>query len=375
MLTIRNIELTELHLPLVEPFQISSGIQRVRQVLLVRVEDAEGLSGWGECVAGESPNYSPETVGTAWHMIEKWIAPRLIGAELEEPGQVRPLLEKDFRGHHMAKAGVEMACWALFAEARGLALARLLGGVREKVEVGISIGIQPTPERLVEKVALALQEGYRKIKAKIMPGADLRYVEAVRRELGDGVPLMVDANNAYTLDDLDTLKELDQYGLVMIEQPLAWDDLVRHRELQKQLRTPICLDESITSLERVQDMVTLGAGRIVNIKPGRVGGHASSRLIHDFCASQEIPVWCGGMLESGIGRAHNVALASLQNFRLPGDISPSSRYWKRDIVRPQWTTDGQGRISVPFDRPGLGVEIDHEFVDSLTRRRLLLENS
>ncbi|HSR54388.1 MAG TPA: o-succinylbenzoate synthase [Acidobacteriota bacterium] len=375
MSTIERIELIEIRLPLVEPFQISSGVQRVRRILLIRVEDAQGASGWGECVAGETPNYSPETVDGAWHMIEEWVAPRILGVELEEPCQIRPLLEKDFRGHNMAKAGVEMACWALFAQERGVSLARLLGGVREKIEVGISIGIQPSPEMLVEKVRRAVQEGYRKIKAKIMPGADLEYVRAVRDQLGQDVPLMVDANNAYTLQDLPTLQALDEFGLIMIEQPLAWDDLVRHGELQKHLRTPVCLDESITGLDRVQDMVTLGAGRIVNIKPGRVGGHASSREIHDYCASQDIPVWCGGMLESGIGRAHNVALASLENFRLPGDVSPSSRYWERDIVSPAWSTDGQGRISVPRERPGLGVEIDHEFIDATTTRRRSLAKS
>ena len=224
----------------------------------------------------------------------------------------------------------------------------------------------------MEKARAALERGYRKIKIKIKPGADVKYVRAVREALGSEAPLMADANNAYTLEDADSLVALDELGLIMIEQPLAWDDLLRHAELQKRLATPICLDESITSLDRAADMIALGAGRIVNIKPGRVGGFLQSIAIHDLCAAHGIPVWCGGMLESGVGRAHNVALASLPNFTIPGDISPSERYWDEDIVIPEWTMDKEGWIDVPVDQLGLGVQVDRDRIEELTVRREIL---
>jgi O-succinylbenzoate synthase len=234
--------------------------------------------------------------------------------------------------------------------------------------VGISLGIQASPEALVAKARAALDRGYRKVKIKIAPGLDLPYLGAARAALGPAAPLMADANNAYTLADADRLAALDDLDLLMIEQPLAWDDLRRHAELQRRLRTPLCLDESITSPERAEDMIALGSGRIVNIKIGRVGGHAQALAIHDLCAAHGVPVWCGGMLESGVGRAHNVAIASLPNFTLPGDVSPSERYWQRDIVRPEWTMDAEGRIRVPLDRPGIGVEVDMDRVEGLTVR-------
>jgi O-succinylbenzoate synthase len=246
-----------------------------------------------------------------------------------------------------------------------VSLAALLGGVRERIETGISLGIQPDPEALVAKARDAARSGYRKIKLKVKPGADVAFVSAVRDALGPDAPLMVDANNAYTVADFDHLAQLDAFDLVMIEQPLAWDDLVRHAELQKRIATPICLDESITSLERAEDMIRLSSGRIVNIKPGRVGGFGVSLAIHDLCRDHGIPVWCGGMLESGVGRAHNVALASLPNFSVPGDLSPSNRYWERDIVTPEWTM-ADGMVAVPRDSPGIGVEVDRDRVDDLT---------
>jgi len=264
-----------------------------------------------------------------------------------------------------------MGIWDLAATVAGTPLARFIGGTRDHIEVGISLGIQPSPERLVERARAALAEGYRKIKIKIEPGHDVEWVAAVRDALGPDAHLMADANNAYTLDDATRLAELDALCLMMIEQPLAWDDLVRHAELQKRLQTPICLDESITSLERAQDMVTLGSGRIVNIKPGRVGGFASAIAIHDYCQQRGVPVWCGGMLESGVGRAYNVALASLPNFTIPGDVSPSARYWARDIVLPEWTMR-DGRMRVPLERPGLGVEVDADRVAALTVRSAVL---
>ena len=304
-------------------------------------------------------------------MIEAQVARRVLGRTFAHPVEVHPALEADFRGHNMAKAAVEMGLWGLAAEVAGEPLARFVGGAREAIATGISLGIQDAPERLVEKARAALAQGYRKVKVKIEPRRDLAFLRAVREALGPDAPLMADANNAYTLADADTLVELDALGLMMIEQPLAWDDLVRHAELQKRLRTPICLDESITSLDRAQDMVTLGSGRIVNLKPGRVGGFAPSLAIHDFCRAQGVPLWCGGMLESGIGRAYNVALASLPGFVLPGDVSPSARYWERDVVTPEWTME-DGMMRVPRDRPGIGVEVDVERVEALTVRSTVL---
>lgn len=333
---------------------------------------SEGVIEWSECVAGEEPNYSYETVDTAWLALREWIAPRILGKEIKSPREVYPLLEADFRGHSMAKAGAEMGIWALSARTAGVPLSNLLGGVRGEIEVGISIGIQESPQILLEKVQRSLERGYRKIKMKIEPGKDIEFVRFVRKAVGSNPHLMVDANNAYEERDFATLCQLDQFDLMMIEQPLACDDLVRHAKLQKMLRTPLCLDESITSVERAQDMIELGSGRIVNIKPGRVGGFTSSIAIHDLCARHGIPVWCGGMLESGVGRAHNVALASLKNFTLPGDISPSDRYWVRDIVHPEWTMDTEGKITVPRSKPGIGVSVDIGRIDELTVRREVL---
>ena len=371
MLRIDRVTLYELALPLKEPFRISSGTQTLRRILLVHLQSADGASGWGECAAGEHPNYGPESTDTAWLALTHWIVPRVLGRTFAGPEEVQPTLDVDFRGHNMAKAAVEMAAWELTARERGVALARLLGGVRETIEVGVSLGIQESPQALVDKARRCLERGYRKVKIKIAPALDLPYVEAAREALGPEAPLMADANNAYTLDDpgdMDVLLRLDRLGLMMIEQPLAWDDLLRHARLQARLTTPICLDESITGVDRAEDAIELAAGRIVNIKPGRVGGFRQSLAIHDLCAEHGIPVWCGGMLESGVGRAHNVALASLANFTLPGDLSPSERYWQRDIVDPEWTMDGAGRVVVPFDRPGMGVEVDLQRIAALAVR-------
>jgi O-succinylbenzoate synthase len=367
-----RVTLREIRLPLREPFRISSGVTEHRRILLLELRDSEGAVAWSECVAGEKPNYSPETIETAWLAIREWLAPRLLGREFGDPDRVFPLLDSDIRGHRMAKAALEMGIWALFATRRGISLARLLGGVHRAVPAGISLGIQSTPQALVERARAARQQGYRKIKLKIAPGADLPFVAAVREALGPDAPLMVDANSAYRLEDADHLAQLDRFGLMMIEQPLAWDDLVRHAALQRRLTTPICLDESIASPQQAEDMITLGSGRIVNIKPGRVGGLGQARAIHDVCQRHGVPVWCGGMLESGIGRAYNVALASLPNFVIPGDLSPSARYWERDIVSPEWTMDSDGMVRVPFDEPGIGVAVDIDRVDDLTLRSEIL---
>lgn len=368
-----RIELREIRLALRRPFRISSGTRRERRALLVRLESADGASSWAECVAAERPDYSPETVDTAWIALREWLAPAVAGRTFEGPDRVSPFLERAVRGHRMARAALEMGLWNLAAVREEESLAELLGGQRRRVETGISIGIQESPGALVERATEAARRGYRKIKLKVEPGADVAYVAAVRKALGAEAALAVDGNAGYRLGDVDRLRRLDDLGLLMIEQPLDGEDLVRHARLQSELTTPICLDESITSPARAEDMIELGSGRIVNVKPGRVGGFGPSLRIHDLCRSRDLPVWCGGMLETGIGRAYNVALASLPNFRLPGDLSPSSRYWERDVVDPEWTMDEEGRVSVPLDRPGLGVSVDRSRVEELTVRREVIE--
>jgi O-succinylbenzoate synthase len=368
MIHLTKIILREVHLPLKTPFRISSGVQTMRRIFLLEFFDADGTTCWGECVAPEKPNYLPETIDGAWMMMRDWIAPLVLNQTLEGPRSVKPLLDEAIRGHNMAKAAVEMPCWVLEAQKQGRSLSDLLGGTRTKAAAGVSIGIHESPQALVETAAGYLAEGYRKIKMKIKPGQDLDYLAAVREALGPTAPLMVDANNAYSLDDLDVLKQFDRFDLVMIEQPLAWDDYVRHATLQKHLQTPICLDESITGLAQAEDMIKLGSGRIINIKPGRVGGFAASIAIHDLCGQHGIPVWCGGMLESGIGRAYNISLASLSNFTIPGDISPSNRYWERDILTHDWTMDKEGMVQIPVDKIGLGVEPDMDRIDDLIVR-------
>jgi len=365
-LAVTRIELREIALPLREPFRISSGVVRERRILLIRLADGDGYEAWGECVAGETPNYSPETVDTCRHAIRAWLGPLLLRSPLERAGDVAPIFEASVRGHRMAKAALEMPLWALAATREGRSLAAALEGTRATIEVGISLGIQASPNALAEKAVAARAAGYRRIKLKIAPGMDLAFVAAVREALGPGVSLSVDANAAYTPADTEHLSRLDSFGLVMIEQPFEPEDLRRHAELQRRLTTPLCLDESITSAARAEDAIALGSARIVNIKPGRVGGLASARAIHDRSAAAGVPVWCGGMLESGIGRAYNVALASLPNFTLPGDLSPSARYWERDVVRPEWTMSADGLVTVPHERPGIGVSVDTDRLDDLT---------
>jgi len=369
---LERIVLREIRLPLREPFRISSGVCVERRILLLQLSDADGVEVWAECVAGEQPNYTAETIDTAWHAITTWIAPRLLGRRFDAPAALRPVLERDFRGHPMAKASVEMGCWALAAVRAGLPLARFLGGTQSRIPTGISLGLQASPAALVERALAAREAGYRKIKVKIQPGCDVEYIAAVRGAVGPDIALMADANSAYTIADAAHLARLDAFGLTMLEQPLGRDDLVQHAALQRQLVTPLCLDESITDVDRARDMIALGSGRIVNIKPGRVGGFASSIAIHDVCRDAGIPVWCGGMLESGVGRAYNVALASLPNFLLPGDLSPSARYWERDVVTPEWTMDARGAVTVPLERPGIGVAVDTDRIDDLTWRHQLL---
>ena len=370
-----RITLREIRMTLREPFEISSGRTTGRRILLLELEDADGTVTWSECVAGELPNFSAETVDTAWLALTEWIAPRLLGVSIGHPNVIDGMLRRGIRDHPMAKAAVEMGAWALWAEREGTSLSRLLDGTRRTIATGISIGIQDSPQALVDKARESLGLGYRKIKIKIRPGADIEYIGAAREALGPEAPLMADANSAYTLGHTEHLADLDSYRLLMIEQPLAQDDLRRHAQLQDRLETPICLDESIPHAAAAEDMLALGAGRIVNIKPGRVGGFTQARAIHDLCQHHAVPVWCGGMLESGVGRAYNVALASLPNFTLPGDVSPSARYWTEDVVTPEWTMDAAGMVTVPADRPGLGVTVNKDRVDNLTVRTRTLTAS
>ena len=370
---IAAVTLREIRLPLKEPFRISSGVVSERRICLLEIVDGDGTVTWSECVAGEQPNYSPETIDTAWYAMQEWLLPRVLGVDIEHPSAVFAILDHNVRGHNMAKAVIEMGCWALAAQRQGISLSKMLGGTRERIPTGISIGIQASPSALAQRARAAYEQGYRKIKLKIQPGSDIEFVRAVRTELGPTAHLMADANSAYTLADVDHLTQLDQFNLIMLEQPLSRDDVVRHAELQRRMKTPICLDESITDVDRVEDMIALKSGRIVNIKPGRVGGFSVSRAIHDVCQRNSIPVWCGGMLESGIGRAHNVALASLPNFSLPGDLSPSARYWTQDVVKPEWTMDAEGMVPVPVEKVGIGVEVDVDRVDALTVRRQVFE--
>lgn len=362
------VNLREIRLPLREPFRISSGVVKQRRILLLELRDETGAAAWSECVAKEQPNYSPETIDTAWLALRLWLVPTILNRPFERAFEVHSVLQEAARGHPMAKAAVEMGMWGLEAESSGRALARLLEGSRTSVEVGVSLGMEDSPEALAERAVAAVETGYRKIKLKIAPGSDVEFVRMVREVVGSDVPLMVDANAAYRPEDSAHLQRLDEFRLTMIEQPLDSRDLLRHAHLQKRLETPICLDESIDSPDRVEDMIALGSGRIVNIKPGRVGGFTASKAIHDRCREAAFPVWCGGMLESGIGRAYNVALASLSNFTMPGDLSPSRRYWARDIVAPEWTMGRDGTVAVPLDRPGIGVEVDRERIQALTVR-------
>jgi o-succinylbenzoate synthase len=367
--TLARITLREIRLPLVEPFRASHGVENDRRILLTHLEDTEGATAWGECVALSTADYMPETIDTAWAVIPEKIAPLLLGRDIRSPAVVHEILAPVSLGNFMACASLEMPCWALVAEKKGQSLAQFIGATRKQVAAGVALGLQDTSAALVAKVAEAIEEGYARIKIKIQPGADIEYLHAIRVAFGPELPLMVDANCAYSVDDLDHLKQLDEFGLMMIEQPVAWDDAGRHAQVQQALDTPICLDEFISTLDDVKAMHAQDSGRIVNIKSGRVGGLFHALRMHDYCQEHGIPVWCGGMLESGIGRAYNVALAAKEGFTLPGDLSPSRRYWAQDIVSPEWNIDTEGMVTVPMDRPCLGVDIDEERIDALTVRK------
>jgi len=363
MVTLERAALRLVPLRLRERFEISSGARQDRLILLLALHGG-GEVGWGECVAAEDPSYSPETYETAWHVLSEFLIPPVMGTPLATaPDVLKP--SAWVRGHFMAKAALEMAAWDLVAKLEGRPLPEALGGRVRPVEVGVSVGLQPSDEELVRKVGGYLEEGYRRIKIKIKPGRDVEMLSRVRGRFPD-TPLMADANSAYTLADAPRLKALDSLGLMMIEQPLAAGDLRDHARLQRELATPICLDESIESLADAAWALELDAGRVFNIKPGRVGGLGSALAIHDHCLARGVPVWCGGMLESGIGRAHNVSLATLPGFTLPGDISASRRYWERDLVSPEFELS-QGTLSLPAGA-GIAVTPDVERIEALAVR-------
>jgi o-succinylbenzoate synthase len=365
-LELERLELRELNLPLKHPFETSFGRTTNRRIFIVRVIDRDGAEGWGECVALEAPFFSGEAIDTAWIVIAKHVAPLLASQSVACAAEVRDRLSK-VRGNQMAKGAVEAAIWDLEAKILRQPLWKHIGGAKEEITCGVSIGIQPSVETLLEKVRIELANGYQRIKIKIKPGFDVQFVEAVRSRYND-ILLSVDANAAYSLErDFPVMKELDRYGLLMIEQPLRSGDLLDHSKLQKQIETPICLDESITTADDARQALELGACRVINIKLGRVGGFSEGKSIHDLARQAGIPVWCGGMLESGIGRAHNIALSTLPGFTLPGDVSASRRYWQEDIVDPPIEVSSRGTIRVPMG-PGTGYSVNTKrLADSTVR--------
>ena len=362
-------------MPLQHPFETSFGRIAFRECVLVEAEDEAGHIGWGECPADRDPGYAYETTGTAMHILTEFLAPPTLAAPLDDddPAADFQRRARAVRGHPMAKAGLEMALWDLRGKRTGRSLREMLGGERTRVPVGVSIGLQASPQALVARVEAFLAQGYRRIKIKIKPGRDVSEVEAVRQAFPD-VPLQVDANSAYTLESAQALKPLDDFNLLLIEQPLAEDDLWEHHKLQAQFRTPLCLDESIVSPRHAQQAIEMDACRVINIKQGRVGGLHNAVAIHDLAQAQEVPVWCGGMLETGVGRAANLALTSLPNFALPGDISATDRYYARDITHQRFVLEADGTIAVP-DAPGLGVTVDREALAAYTVRAMTVERA
>jgi len=362
---IDGITLREVHMPLVRPFQTSFGITRNRRILLVEIR-SEGLTGWGECTAGERPHFSSESTDTAWQVIVDELGPMLAAARPDHGGSC-PKLFDIVRGHPMAKAALENAIWDIEAQREGLSLSRLIGGVREKIPCGVSLGIQKSISELIDIIEREVAAGYQRIKLKCKPGWDVEVFEKVRSQWPD-ILLSCDANSAYKLRDADHLATFDQFDLLMVEQPLWHDDFYYHSMLQKRLTTPICLDESIRNRRDALAAIEMESCRIINIKLGRVGGFSEAIAVHNAAQEKGIPVWCGGMLESGIGRSHNIALSSLENFRLPGDVSASARYWTEDIIEPEVTVSPEGEIFIP-ETPGRGYEVRTDLVEKLTVRK------
>lgn len=366
---INSIELREIRLPLIHFFETSFGRTTERRIVLVRVIDDNGMDGWGECTAGEGPFYSDEWTDSVWSTLNEFLVPMVLGKDVTA-AEVFELL-RPVRGHRMSKAAIETAFWDLEAKHANQPLWKYLGGVQQEIPCGVSIGIQDTPEILLQKIERELAAGYQRIKIKIKPGWDSNIVKLVREQFPD-IRLMGDANSAYKLSDTLKLRELDRFNLMMLEQPLAHTDIFDHADLQKQIKTPICLDESIHSSADAAHAISLGSCRIINVKLGRVGGHSQAKQVEQVCRENNIPVWCGGMLEAGIGRAHNIAMATLAGFTLPGDVSASARYWHQDIIAPPVTVTSRGTIVAP-DRPGLGFELDLERVEALCVRKELIE--
>ncbi len=367
---ISGIELIEINLPLVAFFETSFGRTYERRIILTRVEDESGAEGWGEVTCGETPSYSEEWTDSAWITIEKILAPMVVGKEIEKASDVWDLMKKA-RGHRMAKAAIETAVWDLEAKKLNVPLWQLLGGTRTSIACGVSIGIQDSVEQLFEKIETEIGAGYQRIKIKIAPGWDYDVIEKVREKFG-AIQLMGDANSAYSLNDIDLFRQMDEFNLMMFEQPLAHDDMLDHAKLQREIKTPICLDESIRSPEDARKAIELESGKIINLKLGRVGGHAQARLVEEVCRTNNIPVWCGGMLESGIGRAHNIAMSTLAGFVLPGDVSASKRYWHEDIISPVVEVLPNGTIVVP-EKAGIGFEVKTGRIEKLTIRKHLIK--
>ncbi|KOS66964.1 O-succinylbenzoate synthase [Lysinibacillus contaminans] len=359
---IEEITIRHLKMAMKAPFKTSFGTIHEKELLLLEVKDVAGTIGWGETVAFVAPWYTEETLKTSWHMLEDFLMPTLLHKEIAHPDEVSKLFAP-IRRNCMAKASIEGAVWDIYAQQTNQSLAQALGGNKNLIEVGVSVGIQPSVGKLIELIKSYVQMGYKRVKVKIKPGYDIEVIRAIRTEFRD-LPLMADANSAYTLGDIDILQQLDAFDLLMIEQPLAADDIVDHAKLQKQLKTPICLDESITSLEDARKAIELGSCGVINVKIGRVGGLTEARNIHDYCREKGIPVWCGGMLEAGIGRAHNVALTSLANFVLPGDTAGSDHYWYEDIIQPEVIVE-DGFIRVP-QAIGIGYTPNIDVIEKLT---------
>ena len=372
VIKIRSVELREIHLPLVHYFETSFGRTEVRRIILVAVHSTDGATGYGECTAAEDPLYNSETTETAWHMLCDFVAPRLLAAELDNAAQASRVLAP-IRGNRMAKAALETALWDLEARRAGAPLFRHIGGVRDEIPCGVSIGIQDSIEKLLQKVRLEVSQGYRRVKIKIKPGWEREPLAAIRAEFPD-LLLMADANSAFTLADLPLLRDLEPFNLMMIEQPLGHDDIVDHARLQRELAIPVCLDESIHTADDARKAIEMGSCRIINVKLGRVGGFAEAIRINEYCDRNGVPIWCGGMLESGVGRAHNIALSTLSAFVLPGDVSASKRYYLEDTVQPPVEVTPLGTIKAQ-DSPGLGFTLNEPRIRRATVRTRVLSSS
>ena len=361
---IERIELREIKLPLVAPFETSFGRTFERRIILAKVY-SDGLRGWGECTVGEKPFYNHESTETCWSVIRDFAGPMVLGREIESPEQV-PDLTRAIRGNKMARGAVECAIWDLEARRQGKPLWQLLGGTQEEINCGVSLGLEDEDAAMLKKVEKEVAAGYQRIKIKIKPGRDYEMIRALRREYPK-ITMSVDANSAYSLTDAELLRKFDEFNLLMIEQQLAYDDIIDHAELQPQLKTAICLDESILGVDDARKALKLGACRIINVKLGRVSGHTEARKIQAYCHERQIPVWCGGMLEAGIGRAHNIAMSTLPGFVLPGDVSASNRYWTEDIIMPPVEVTSRGTIPRPTG-VGIGYEVNEKRIEALTVR-------